>query len=57
MTFCMSQKALGQNILLSFVINFYCDMWLKRSEIFALLTASTSKNVKYQWENEEQKIF
>ena len=27
--------------------NFYCDMWQKRSELLAPLTALTSKNVKY----------
>ena len=29
------------------MINFYCDMWQKRSEFLAQLTALTSKNVKY----------
>ena len=31
------------------MINFYCDMWQKRSELLAPLTALTSKNVKYDW--------
>ena len=29
------------------MINFYSDMWQKRSELLAPLTALTSKNVKY----------
>ena len=29
------------------MINFYCDMWQKRSEILAPLSGLTSKNVKY----------
>ena len=29
------------------MINFYRDMWQKRSELLAPLTALTSKNVKY----------
>ena len=38
-------------------INFYRDMWKKRSEIIAPLTALTSKNVKYEWKDEHQKCF
>ena len=30
------------------MINFYRDMWQKRSEVLAPLTALTSKNVKYE---------
>ena len=30
------------------MINFYRDMWQKRSELLAPLTALTSKNVKYE---------
>ena len=29
------------------MINFYCDMWQKHSELLAPLTALTSKNIKY----------
>ena len=29
------------------IINLYCDMWKKRSDLLAPLTALTSKNVKY----------
>ena len=45
--------------LLQFIsmINFYRDMWQKRSELLALLTALTSKNVKYDWKDEHQKCF
>ena len=39
------------------MINFYRDMWQKRSEILAPLTALTSKNVKYDWKDEHQKCF
>ena len=39
------------------MINFYCDMWQKRSELLAPLTALTSKNVKYDWKDEHQKCF
>ena len=45
--------------LLQFIgmINFYRDMWQKRSELLAPLTALTSKNVKYEWTDEHQKCF
>ena len=39
------------------MINFYRDMWQKRSELLAPLTALTSKNVKYEWTDEHQKCF
>ena len=39
------------------MINFYCDMWKKRSELLAPLPALTSKNVKYDWKDEHQKYF
>ena len=39
------------------MINFYRDMWQKRSEIIAPLTALTSKNFKYDWKDEHQKCF
>ena len=39
------------------MINFYCDMWQKRSELLAPLTALTSKDVKYDWKDEHQKCF
>ena len=39
------------------MINFYRDMWQKRSEILAPLAALTSKNVKYDWKDEHQKCF
>ena len=39
------------------MINFYCDMWQKCSELLAPLTALTSKNVKYDWKDEHQKCF
>ena len=39
------------------MINFYRDMWQKRSELLAPLTVLTSKNVKYDWKDEHQKCF
>ena len=39
------------------MINFYRDMWKKRSELLAPLTALTYKNVKYDWKDEHQKFF
>ena len=39
------------------MISFYRDMWQKRSEILAPLTALTSKNVKYDWKDKHQKCF
>ena len=39
------------------MINFYRDMWQKRSELLAPLTALTSKNVKYDWKDKLQKCF
>ena len=39
------------------MINFYRDMWQKRSELLAPLTALTSKNVKYYWKDKHQKCF
>ena len=39
------------------MINFYRDMWQKRSELLAPLTALTSKNVKCDWKDKHQKYF
>ena len=39
------------------MIIFYRNMWQKRSELLAPLTALTSKNVKYGWKDEHQKCF
>ena len=39
------------------MINFYRDMWQKRSDLLTPLTAITSKNVKYDWKYEHQKCF
>lgn len=39
------------------MINYYRDMWPKRSEILAPLSAMTSKNVKWQWTEVHQKAF
>ena len=39
------------------MVNFYRDMWRKRSELMAPLTRLTSKNVKFIWTEVEQKAF
>ena len=39
------------------MINFYRDMWQKRSEILVPLTALTSKNFKYKWIYKHQNCF
>ena len=36
------------------MINFYFEMWQKRSELLSPLIALTSKNVKYDWKDEHQ---
>ena len=39
------------------MINFYCDMWQKRSDILAPLTDLTSKKFKYDWKDKQPKCF
>jgi hypothetical protein len=39
------------------MVNYYRDMWPKRSEILAPLSRLTSKNVKFEWTKECQKAF
>jgi hypothetical protein len=39
------------------MVNYYRDMWVRRSELLALLTSMTSKNVKFNWTDEHQKAF
>jgi hypothetical protein len=39
------------------MVNYYRDMWVRRSEILALLTSVTSKNIKFNWKDEQQKAF
>ena len=39
------------------VVNYYCDMWGKQSEILAPLATLTSKSVKWTWTSEHQKAF
>ena len=39
------------------MINFYHDMWRKRSELLAPLTALTSKNSRYEWKEDNQECF
>ena len=39
------------------MINYYRDMWIRRSEILAPLTKLCSKGVKFSWNEEQQKAF
>ena len=39
------------------MINYYRDMWQQRSTLLAPLTALTSKNVPFKWEEEHTKCF
>ena len=39
------------------MIDFYRDMWQKRSKLLSPLTALTSKNFKYNWKDNHQKCF
>jgi hypothetical protein len=39
------------------MVNYYRDMWGKRSEILAPLATLTSKTAKWKWEEEHQKAF
>jgi RNase H-like domain found in reverse transcriptase len=39
------------------MVNYYCNMWGKRSEILAPLAALTSKTAKWKWEAEHQNAF
>jgi RNase H-like domain found in reverse transcriptase/Integrase zinc binding domain len=39
------------------LVNYYCDMWARRSETLAPLTRLTSKTVPWKWTDKEQKAF
>ena len=39
------------------MVNYYRDMWIRRSDTLAPLTVLTSKNVKWYWTATEQKAF
>ena len=39
------------------IVNYYRDMWVRRSEVLAPLSALTSKNVKWTWGEEQQQAF
>ena len=39
------------------MVNYYCDMWRKRSHVLAPLSSLVSKTVKFKWTEEHQKAF
>ncbi len=39
------------------IVNYYRDMWIRRSHCLAPLAALTSKNAKWRWGNEERQAF
>ena len=39
------------------MVNYYRDMWIRRSDTLAPLTALTSKEAKWKWTEVEQKAF
>jgi hypothetical protein len=39
------------------MVNYYRDMWVRRSELLAPLTSITSENAKFNWTDEHQKAF
>ena len=39
------------------IINYYRDMWVRRSEILAPLTTLTSKDTKWEWTDVHQQAF
>ena len=39
------------------LVNYYRDMWIRRSDVLAPLTSLTSKEAKWQWTEKEQNAF
>ena len=39
------------------MVNFYRDMWPRRSELLAPLSAMTSSNIKFEWTKEHEESF
>ena len=39
------------------MVNYYRDMWIRRSHVLAPLAALTSKTAKWQWGTDEQEAF
>ena len=39
------------------MVNYYRDMWIRRSDVLAPLTKLTSNEAKWQWTDVEQQAF
>ena len=39
------------------IVNYYRDMWIRRSHVLAPLASLTSKNAKWSWGEAQQKAF
>jgi hypothetical protein len=39
------------------MVNYYRDMWIRQSDVFAPLTTLTSKTVPWKWSEEHQRSF
>jgi len=39
------------------VVNYYCDMWIRRSHILTPLAQLTSKSMKWKWGEKQCKAF
>jgi RNase H-like domain found in reverse transcriptase len=39
------------------MVNYYRDMWIRRSDVLAPLAVLTSKTTKWNWTEEHQKAF
>jgi hypothetical protein len=39
------------------IVNYYRDMWFRRSELLAPLTSLASSKVKFEWHSSHQQVF